>query len=93
VLGFLQEPERLNVMMSRARHQLILVGDFEYFRTGAELLSEYRRIDKPGYVDEVVFWEKLQSAFTPFDPSIHLTADGFELPVILPARMVVETGR
>ncbi|MDB5550767.1 MAG: protein kinase, partial [Rhizobium sp.] len=89
VLGFLQQPERLNVMMSRARHQLILVGDFEYFRAGAELLSEYRRIHAPGSPDAPVFWEKLQSTFAPFDPAIHLTADGLERPVILPARMVL----
>jgi hypothetical protein len=81
--------------MSRARQQLILVGDFEYFRTAAELLVEYRQIagHDPGEADPPVFWKTLQAAFAPFDRSIHATAEGQEQPVIVPAGMILEAGK
>jgi superfamily I DNA and/or RNA helicase len=32
-IGFLKEKNRMNVLLSRARHKLIIVGSWEFFRT------------------------------------------------------------
>jgi superfamily I DNA and/or RNA helicase len=95
VLGFMQQPERLNVMLSRARQQLILVGDFEYFQVGAKLMSEYQQIDASASMpaEAPVFWETLQSAFEAFDRATHTAGDALERPVILSARTVLEAER
>jgi hypothetical protein len=34
--GFLTQPERINVMFSRARQQLVIIGNFDFF---ADLIS------------------------------------------------------
>jgi len=37
-IGFLKEPNRMNVLLSRARHKLIIIGSWDFFssRCGPE---------------------------------------------------------
>lgn len=88
ILGFLQFPERINVMMSRARHQIILLGDYSYYRRGAALVDQMLELEE-GDPFRTSFWTALLQAFVPFDPAVHLTPDGLEQPAILPARRIV----
>lgn len=85
ILGFLQQPERINVMMSRARQQIILAGDYEYYREGANLLDEYLRPEDGG-AGERCFWTRLLDRFEEFDENKHLSREGMERPVILSAK-------
>nr|WP_276315843.1 C-terminal helicase domain-containing protein [Pseudomonas aeruginosa] len=38
-LGFLVDERRMNVLLSRCRHQLILIGSYEFIKSWAEKLS------------------------------------------------------
>lgn len=92
VIGFMSAPERLNVMFSRARQQLVIIGDFAYFRATAKLLR--RRYEQSGLDQEsrerLTFWDRLLKRFEPFDPSKHLDADHSETSVIVPAQIILD---
>lgn len=91
ILGFLQLPERMNVMMSRARHQIILVGDFEYFARGARVLDHWLSEANDGN-KEVSFWSDLLGAFAPLRDDLHLSGHGLEQYVRLPAEQIAGVG-
>eukprot|EP00966_Prymnesium_polylepis_P246893 5709360-Prymnesium_polylepis.1 len=51
-IGFLHEPQRVNVLLSRARHGMIIIGNPETFtksakgaKTGVPLLEQLKRTD------------------------------------------------
>lgn len=87
-LGFLQEPERINVMMSRARQQIILLGDFAYYKHGAALLDEFIRLDSRT-LEARSFWTSLLADFRPFDPTVPVDYFDAEQPLIIPADMIL----
>ena len=80
----MQAPERLNVMFSRARHQLILIGDFEQFRAGADAMDEWLSHISDG-VRKRSFWTELLDSFEDFDGDSHIRGDGTERAIRLPA--------
>lgn len=92
ILGFLQQPERLNVMMSRARQSLIIVGDFEYYRRGEKALGDYR-FAANGHMqgDRQSFWSRLLNMFVRFDPDVHTLPDASETPILLPANLIARS--
>jgi hypothetical protein len=54
-LGFMAEPERINVMFSRARELLIIIGDFSFF-------ADAERVEKrnnPNAPRDLSFWTRL----------------------------------
>ena len=92
VVGFLVSPERLNVICSRARQQLMIIGDYTYYEKAAMLIhSLYKAHGFSGTkLRRITFWARLLDAFVPFDPDIHKSGDGLETPVIVPAEYVLE---
>lgn len=92
ILGFLQQPERLNVMMSRARQSLIIVGDLDYYRKGEKALGDYRSVAYAQTQDgRQSFWTRLLGMFVPFDPEVHLVPDAWETPIVLPADLIARS--
>lgn len=67
--GFLQSPERINVMLSRARRQLVIVGDRRFFGQfpllvqGLEKSSASRPEGSTKPLKPLRFWEKLLAHF------------------------------
>jgi hypothetical protein len=67
--GFLQSPERMNVMFSRARLQMIIVGDLSHFRKLSQLADGLARAQAkaPGTgrkdPKRIYFWRRLLEAF------------------------------
>jgi len=53
--GFMVQPERVNVMFSRAREFLIVLGDFEFFADAARI---EKRVNSATNFD-LLFWERL----------------------------------
>ena len=93
VIGFMSAPERLNVMFSRARQQLVIIGDIEYFRAAARLLR--RRYKQTPNLDRetlerLTFWDRLLDRFEHFDQTMHLDADCSETSVIVPAQFILD---
>ena len=93
VIGFMSAPERLNVMFSRARQQLVIIGDIEYFRAAASLLR--RRHEQAPNLDRetlerLTFWDRLLDRFEHFDQTMHLDADRSETSVIVPAQFILD---
>jgi AAA domain len=90
--GFLASPERLNVIMSRARQNLILIGDFSYFCEIATLIGLERQVALPGSTiddDTFRFWERLVRMFEPFDEA-HNNGPNLERPVVIDAAVLLE---
>ena len=81
-LGFLARSERINVMMSRARQQIVLIGDFDFFRTAGQLLDQ-----KAVLAEETgkSFWTRMLSRFLPV---AQVTSETAESPVIIPAELL-----
>jgi superfamily I DNA and/or RNA helicase len=52
--GFLVAPERVNVMLSRARELLIVIGDYSFYSEAARV----ERRDDPGSLLDLSFWER-----------------------------------
>ena len=46
-LGFVSDPRRMGVLLSRAKHQLILVGSYDFFQAQARRFSQTQN-DKTG---------------------------------------------
>ena len=89
--GFLASPERLNVIMSRARQNLILIGDFAYFREIAALIGSERMLvdpDSGAKSDTLRFWERLIGMFDSFED---VQRDGMDLerPVVIDAALLL----
>ena len=88
LFGFLQEPERINVMMSRARQQIILIGDFIYYKRGASLLDELVSLDTVT-TDAKSFWTALLEDFRAYDIGARVEDFDTERPVIIPAPLIL----
>lgn len=84
LMGFMQLPQRLNVILSRPRQQLVLIGDFAYFQAGSRLLDAYAELI---HGDEAApgFWQRLLEHFAPLDEGNPPTGKQLELPIVLRA--------
>lgn len=91
MLGFLQQPERLNVMCSRARQQLVIVGDFDYYKAGAAALDAWKNLDAETEGKEY-FWSRLIARFEDFDPVFHISDTGQERAVRVPVDQIAGLG-
>ena len=74
-----RQPERINVMISRARQQLVLIGDFDYYRQAAQLLDQHDSSKEDS------FWTRLLNQFNALGTA---AVDDPEAPVIIPAQMI-----
>ncbi|MEM9760896.1 MAG: AAA domain-containing protein [Pseudomonadota bacterium] len=84
--GFLSDPERINVMMSRAKTSLVLIGDHAHFSRLPSLIEGWAR-NQPSVAarDEIEerhgFWRKILDAFDPAANGIGLRLDARALLV------------
>lgn len=91
-MGFLQQPERLNVMMSRARQQIIIIGSFKYYKTCIDIISASNNIIKStnNLIKIPTFWEILLNSFEEFDHNIRDIQYKLDTPTIIPVSAISE---
>lgn len=90
-VGFLTAPERMNVICSRARQQLILIGDHSHFAEVAraiEILESVPGKTTPKDGSPRLFWSAILDQFT--SAADRPVADT-ERPVIIPAGWIERT--
>jgi serine/threonine protein kinase len=89
LLGFLQLPQRLNVIFSRPRQQLILVGDFSFYQAGGRLLDEYLALLHDGNAPPS-FWQRLLARFAPLQLDNLPTGQGLENAYVIGTQQLWE---
>lgn len=52
-LGFLTDPRRMNVLLSRAKHRMVLVGSFDFLRSVTEQMTG-RNAERFGFLRELI---------------------------------------
>ncbi len=73
-LGFLSEARRMNVLLSRARWQMILVGSLEFLRTVVDAATSTADRETVAALRKVLSWLE----HPPDEHRKHVTAVGYE---------------
>ena len=74
-VGFLTVAERINVILSRAKQQLILIGDQAQFRVAAKAVHRLRVTQASDVEDQGNFWQVILNALTPSGPGGGVPSD------------------
>ena len=82
--GFLSDPERINVMMSRAKTSLVLIGDHSHFARLPSLIDGWARNQPNVAAREEIeqrhgFWQNILNAFDPAADGVGLLLDARDL--------------
>src|SRR5262249_12132085 len=77
-LGFLSEEPRVNVMLSRAKRKLIIIGSWDFFQSRVPLSEKDDQEHKLGHIYRVMNYlqtavERGEAALVPFDHSFRGT--------------------
>ena len=78
--GFLSDPERINVMMSRAKTSLVLIGDHTHFARLPSLIDGWARNQPSAAAREEIeqrhgFWQNILNALDPAAGGVGLRLD------------------